>query len=397
MFHQLLAKIINTGIGRAKFWTAVVGLGIAFLLILAAAQLHFTFRSLLKGANKGNDEYLVMSKHINNDMMGDLSKSTFTPAEIEDVKKQPFFDSTGIMVSSRFKVKLEGLSNSFPLSTDMFFEAVPDEFLDIKPDGWGWQPGQTTVPGIMPRMLLDLYNFGFAIGQRMPQMSEESAKTIPFKFIIISDTTRMEVRGRVAGFSDRINSILIPMSFMKWANDNYGFKKEMQPGRLIVHTKEPYSGRLQQYLKDKGYDTNMGVSRFSSATGILNSVVRTVSVIGIIMFIFAVVIFTLVIQLTVASARKEIELLVTLGASPTQLGRFVLGRLMPAYVASAFVALVMLGVILFIIAKSAFLKNQNIFISPWLAPGTVIIAALLLGLIWLINRNAVKSYIKQQV
>jgi hypothetical protein len=397
MFNKLLAKIINTGIGRAKFWTAVVGLGIAFLLILTATQLHFTFRSLLKGSNNGSDEYLVVSKHIENEMMGDLTKSTFTPAEIADFKSQPFFDTVGIMVSSRFKVKLEVPSNSLPLSTDMFFEAVPDEFLDIKPEGWGWQPGSDKVPGIMPRMLLDIYNFGFAIGQRLPQISEESAKVLPLNFTIISDSSTLVIKGKVAGFSERINSILIPMSFMTWANEHYGFKRDVQPGRLIARTKEPYSSRLSKYLKEKGYETNAGVSRFSKFTGIINVVFWIVSAIGIIMFIFALVIFTLVIQLTIASARKEIELLVTLGSSPSQLGRFVLGRVMPAYIAVAAIALLAVGISLYLVAKAPIFINQNVVFSPWLSMGTVLVAVVLLASIWLINRQAVRSYIKQQV
>ena len=44
------------------------------------------------------------------------------------------------------------------MSTDMFFESVPDEFVDVKLDKWSFNPASDIVPIIIPRNYLNLYN-----------------------------------------------------------------------------------------------------------------------------------------------------------------------------------------------------------------------------------------------
>ena len=44
------------------------------------------------------------------------------------------------------------------LSTAMFFESVPDEFVDIKLDKWHFDEATHTIPIIIPRNYLNLYN-----------------------------------------------------------------------------------------------------------------------------------------------------------------------------------------------------------------------------------------------
>ena len=48
------------------------------------------------------------------------------------------------------------------MSTAMFFAIVPDAFVDVVSDKWTFIPGTATVPIILPRNYLNLYNYGFA-------------------------------------------------------------------------------------------------------------------------------------------------------------------------------------------------------------------------------------------
>ena len=54
----------------------------------------------------------------------------------------------------------------------MFFESVPDEFVDVKTENWDYHEGSKDIPIIIPRNYLDLYNFGFAQSRNMPKLSE---------------------------------------------------------------------------------------------------------------------------------------------------------------------------------------------------------------------------------
>ena len=48
------------------------------------------------------------------------------------------------------------------MSTAMFFESVPDEYVDVNLDKWEFDEYERVVPIIIPRNYLNLYNFGFA-------------------------------------------------------------------------------------------------------------------------------------------------------------------------------------------------------------------------------------------
>lgn len=46
------------------------------------------------------------------------------------------------------------------MSTAMFFESVPDEYVDVNLDKWEFDENERVVPIIIPRNYLNLYNFG---------------------------------------------------------------------------------------------------------------------------------------------------------------------------------------------------------------------------------------------
>ena len=44
----------------------------------------------------------------------------------------------------------------------MFFESVPDEYVDVSLENWHFDEDARVIPIIIPRNYLNLYNFGFA-------------------------------------------------------------------------------------------------------------------------------------------------------------------------------------------------------------------------------------------
>lgn len=65
------------------------------------------------------------------------------------------------------------------MRTYLFFESVPDRFLDVRSDEWGFEEGSEFVPIILPRNYLNLYNFGFASTRGLPQVSEDLVRVLP--------------------------------------------------------------------------------------------------------------------------------------------------------------------------------------------------------------------------
>ena len=104
---------------------------------------------------------------------------------------------------------------------DIFFESIPDRFIDEKSAFWEWEENQSFVPIMVPKFYLDLWNFGLAPSRNeYPSLSLQSASSIPIEIFIGKDQA-VRLLGRFVAFSKRINSILVPQSFLQWANSRF--------------------------------------------------------------------------------------------------------------------------------------------------------------------------------
>lgn len=390
MLNQLLKKLIRTGSGRTRFVLAIVGLSVALLLILSAVQLQSNYNDLLH--NKTNQDsianFLVINKAVTDKTIGATS---LTDTEIADLKKQPFVDEMGVLTPSRFKVAAQSISDKIPFYSDIFFESVPDEFIDVKSDDWKWDEHSNFIPMIVPNQFLDMYNFGFATSQDLPQLTQELVKSLPIEIRIKDVIGRVTYYGKVVGFSDRISSVLVPQPFMDWANKEYGTTVSSKASRVVIRTKDPGNPELVSYLKDHGLTTDADKTRFSKYRQVVDTVVTISWFTGAVMLLFALLIFTLFIQLTVASCKEEINLLITLGTAPKQLQRFLMKQFFPPNIVIVLVTLVVLAALQ--LALKYFLEAQNIYISSFISISTFVAAALVLAVLWLVNAITIRKYI----
>lgn len=54
--------------------------------------------------------------------------------------------------------------------------------------------------------------------------------------------------------SNRLNTILVPESFIRWSNGRFGQGGEKQASRVIVETDRPVDAAISAYLDGKGYE-----------------------------------------------------------------------------------------------------------------------------------------------
>ena len=132
------------------------------------------------------------------------------------------------------------------MGTMLFFESIPTEFIDVADRDWKFDPSKPEVPVIMSRDYLSLYNFGFAASQGLPQISEGIVSKVPLQFTLRGNGHNETLKGRIVGFSNRLNTIVVPQDFMKWSNERYGSGIERNPSRLIVEVNSPGDVKMQQ-------------------------------------------------------------------------------------------------------------------------------------------------------
>lgn len=391
MLNTILKKIIRTAGSGGRLAFAVFGLAIAMLLILAAVQLQANYNTLLY--SKSNQDsianFLVISKPVTDET---INQSNLTAEEINKLKQQPFIEEIGQLTPSSYQVRISTLSDRFPFSTEAFFESVPEQFIDVNDKNWKWTEQSDFVPIILPNSFLDMYNNGFAVAQDMPKLTPQLLTNIGFKLTVYSYSGQKDYIGRVVGFSNRITSILVPQSFNELANKNFGNTKS-SPSRIVIKTNDPGDPKLTDYLKENNLVTDADKTRFSRYRKTVNIVANISWGTGAAMLLFALLVFTLFIQLTIASARNEINLLITLGTSPKQLQRFLIKRFFPVNVVITIIVLIILSAVQFLIKQ--YLDKQNIFLMPYLSWITGAAAVLILLVLWIVNYSTIRKYINK--
>ncbi len=314
LIWKLLRRHISVGQLAGFFIANLVGM----VIILCGIQIYLDIEPTLSGKDGliGND-YIIVSKPIK--QLGSLmGKKTaqFSEEEIADIAAQPFAESVGAFKASQYGVYARLNTGSKSVSTDMFFESVPDRYIDVDVEQWAFDPESQTIPIIVPRNYLNLYNFGFAQAQGLPQLSEGILESISFDITLYGNYRREQFKGRVAGFSNRLNTILVPMSFMEWANDRYATGQADITSRLIVEVANPADESINAYLQQKGYDVENNSSDNSKIGFLLKLIVSIIVAIGAIISILAIYILTLSIYLLLQKNTEKLENLVLLGYTP---------------------------------------------------------------------------------
>jgi hypothetical protein len=313
--RKILRKIFRSrqSIGQLLFGS--LGFGLGLILLLVALHLYLKIEQALS-PRQAKFDYIIINKKINLTNTLFLEKTYFKPAEIEEIKKQAFVEEVGEFVANQFEVT--AYSKEISLYTELFFEALPNQFIDEPINDFQWKEGAQSLPVILNQDMLDLYNFGYNLGKSanqtaLPQISKNTAKLLGINIKIKGLKDEMTFRARVVGFSQRIPSILVPGNFMEWANKNIGEGKPNAPARLILKVKNAADPNVAKYIEGKNYQINEERLLASRAGGIIKIVMSVVGILGVLFIGLSIILFLLNFRAIIAEAKEEIRLLRQLG------------------------------------------------------------------------------------
>jgi hypothetical protein len=388
----MIKKLIRKGYGKTQLIGAPAGAFTGLVLLLGVIQFYIDMQSYMKlNADLIDPEFIVINKRISLINTLDLGKATFSDKEIEDIRHQAFADRVEGFISNQFALSAFTENNNFPdLYTDLFFEAIPDEYLDVKYDNWKWNEGDKTIPIILPQDYLNLYNFGFAPSQGLPQVSSKTVSRINFKVTIRGKGKSAEYNGKVIGFSNRINSILVPYSFLSWANKEFGNDKNKRPSRLVIVTKDPTDPAIVKYLDARSYETIREKLKSSRLNIILKFIISILGSLGFLIILLAFFVFILSFQLLIARSSDEIRKLSWLGYNYIEISKPFLIKLLNLVIliaGSSFIAIVFLRKWMFSYLNSIGMKlDAEIHYSVWLG-GVFILWLIFMANALIILRN----------
>ena len=386
--YKNIKPLLIAGNNRFSKWLGYFGLGIGVLLLLVSLQMFVNIRQLLQENNprkSGGYDFISISKTITNDNMG--KDNSFTNADITNLKKQSDIEGVAPLISNKFRVRATA-GDIIPFSTDLFLESIDNNFVDTVPLTFTWQPGQTTVPVIFSSDFLEMYNV-FAPAQGLPQLSTKTISSVNIILECSGPYGSQNFRGNIVALSDRINSILVPESFMDWGNLHFMNDTTVHASRVYIKTKDANNPQLISYLDQQNYHLNKDKVKFSRIKSILQNIVSALGIFGILVIVLALMLFSFYLQLIIAKSRDNLRLLLTLGYSPKWLANSVAKTWLPVYVFIIAAALTLTQILHFLFMQLSFVKAEKL---SWFLDWSVwVTAALLFALTIFINLRMVKK------
>lgn len=382
---KLLRQHISIGQFAGFFFANLFGM----FIVLLGIQFYYDVQPVFTAEDSFmKADYMTVSKRIGTTNTLSGGNNSFANAEIEDIKSQSFIKDAGCFTGNEFRVSAKmGISGTSIINSEIFIQSVPDRFVDVSLDQWNYSEGDKTVPIILPRTYINMYNFGFAQSRSLPRISDGLVGLIDLRLYIHGNGGQDEFRGKVIGFSNKLNEILVPESFMKWANARYAPQNTPSANRLLVTVDNPGNPHISEYADNNGYEISSNSADAEKAAYFLRLIISLVMVIGIVISALSFYILMLSIYLLVQKNSGKLENLLLIGYSPKTVSKPYQLLTLLLNVSVLIIALVVLTVVRTLYMDVVFTLYPQIDDSTMMP--SVITGLSLLFLVTLINQYVI--------
>lgn len=382
-----IAPFLNMNQNKSSRLFSYGGLGIGVLLLLCSVQMFININQLLKDRNprKSGFDFISVTKTITNENIGD--DHSFSQADLDDLKAQKFIEDATPLLANKFVVAASG-GSTLPFTTDIFLEAIDNDFIDTVPPTFTWQEGQAIVPIIIASDYLELYNTVFAPSRGLPQISEGSVSALLIQLECTGIYGTKIFKGNIVAQSDRINSVIVPINFLEWANKNIANISGGNASRVFIKTTDANNVDFLNYLQAKNYQVNKDKTKFGRVKQILQAVVSGLGGFSLLVILLAMMLFSFYLQLMIARSKDNLQLLLTMGYAPGWLSNTVAKKWVPVYISIIIVALIATQVFQYFFQQS-FLNGRD-DLSVWIHWTVSAVAVVLMVLCILVNYRLIR-------
>lgn len=320
---------------RAAEGSALRRIGLSFaavlgwFLALGSLQGWLDFQNLLESETDWfRDDLVFINREVRlSDSVG-FTSSEVNPKTLEKLRAVEGVELAEPVERNHFPAAVEIGGGAIPtLASEIFVEAIPPSLFKPDIDDWSWKPGDPLVPVLVPRQFLNLYNFGFAPGKGLPAVSESVAQRVRFSLIAFpaGGGTPVSFTASIAGFSDQIESIMVPLPFLTWANERFGEGPSDEHGRVAVALRNPDSREFYQLLEENRLLASRGTQEMARLRILLDLSLGILGTAGVIILALVLLLTLAEAESLIADHRDRIRKLYLIGHPPSTLIRRMVG------------------------------------------------------------------------
>lgn len=346
MKKSLLSKLLRKNVSSMQLGGSAIANLIGLIIVGIALQFYLDLRPIFNDEESFvKSDYLVVTRKVTG-MDALMGGSEISETEVADIEAQPWVRRMGRFTASDYEVRAAVAlgSSGAAMTTQLFFESIPAEFLDVNSAEWRFDERNPVIPVIVSKDYLSLYNFGFAAAQGMPKISEGMAGMIPLQFTISGNGLSQSFSGRIVGFSARVNTILVPEEFMHWSNSRFGSGSVAGASRLIVEVNAPGDIKIEQYIADHNFEVAGDKANSNKAGYLFTIAVSVVAAVGVLISLLSFFVLILSIMLLLQKNTKKLQDLLQLGYTPMQVSGYYIRLVLRVNDAVLILALVLIFV-----------------------------------------------------
>ena len=319
-----IGRLLRRNLSKVQLAGFILSNFIGLAIVISGIQFYADIKAIWESDDSFiNQDYLIINKKVTASHTLGADATDFKPEEIADLQAQPWVRRIGSFSRADYEVRALMRQGGHAMSTSMFLEAIPDSFIDVKGADWRYTPGDTVVPMIISKDYLTLYNFGFASSAGLPQITEGMLSSVPLSLRLSSRKPggkELGLKARIVGYSGRLNTILVPDSFMAWSNEQLDGNTNQSPQRIIIDVSSPGDVAIAKYLDDHSYE-KAGDDKGSQAAYFLKLVAGVVIGIGGLITLLSFFILLLSVALLMQKNRSKLHLLIMLGYNLKAIGK----------------------------------------------------------------------------
>ncbi len=323
----MIAKLQKKTLVKSRLAGYALSLLTGTSILLIITQLYLDVRPLLiQESSLFKKTTAVVSKQISVFKSMDKEKIYFTQKEIDELKQQPFVKNISKFRSAGFKIQAySDKSENIPaFYTDLFFESIPNNCIDVQSESWNKIPDSSdfVIPVIIPENYLNLYNFGFAESQGLPVLSKNTIEQLTFQLRLSGNNQAEVYKSKIVGFSNKINSILVPENFLRHANKVFGTENPEKVSRILVEFKDPSDESILKYFNAKNYSINQEKLALSKIIFFLKSGLFFILFVALIILGLSIAFILLSFSLILEKNKTQIINLHSIGYGADKIARF---------------------------------------------------------------------------
>ena len=325
----MLKKILFRNRNNFQFLFATFGALVGLAALCLSFQLMLDIRSFHSGEEDlFGPNSLVIQKKVTRLSTFGANSTEFTKEDISTLESKEFITDVAPFQSANFQVAISEVEGDGlpPFYADMFFQAIPDRFMDVDVP-WEWNEDTEYIPIVLPKDFIMIINYGIAQSQGFNQISEELLMAARLNIHLKGKAKREIKMGRVVGFSQKISSILVPQSFLEYANATYGSGPAPDPGRIFITIKDGAYGELEDLMDEMNLDIAKSTIDIVKIKTIIGVVIGIFGIAAILITLLSLMGFVQYSQLVLSKASYEIQTLLRIGYSVDQIVKTFIGQL----------------------------------------------------------------------